>query len=99
MAQMEQDSEAARQLQRDMEEEDAANLAEQERVARQLQEQLEGEERAAMAEIRAAQQQEAANKTLPQAPVAEAACAAQRRLSLDADTWSLVLQVCLAWPV
>ncbi len=90
---METDQEAARQLQRDMEEEDAAKLAEQERLARQLQEQLEGEERAAMAEIRAAQQQEASDQTVAQAPAPESASAALRRLSLDADTWSLVLQV------
>ena len=51
--QIESDEVAARRLRREMEEEEAAKLAEQERLARKLLE----EERAAMADIRAAQEE------------------------------------------
>ena len=101
VAQLESDHETARQLQRDMEEEEAAKLAEQDLLARKLQKQLEEEERAHMADIRAAQERD--YHSLPQQaslagkpadpPVAEDVSAAQKRLSLDPDTWSLVLQV------
>lgn len=102
VAQLESDHETACQLQRDMEEEETAKLAEQDLLARQLQKQLEEEERAHMADIRAAQERD--NHPLPQQaslagkpadppPVAENVSAAQKRLSLDPDTWSLVLQV------
>lgn len=102
VAQLESDHETARQLQREMEEEEAAKLAEQDLLARKLQKQLEEEERAHMADIRAAQERD--NHSLPQqaasfagqpadAPVAEDISATQRRLSLDPDTWSLILQV------
>lgn len=106
VAQMESDHEKARQLRREMEEEEAAKLSEQERLARELQKQLEDEERAAMQDIRAAQEREIKSRPQQEAPCAgqaaavpyaagqaEDVSAAQRRLSLDPDTWSLVLQV------
>ena len=81
-------------------------LAEQEIAARELQKQLEQEEQQAMAEIRAAQEKDCA--VIPAASMEQAAPAAaargaqraantsdevQKRLSLDVQTWSLVLQV------
>lgn len=97
--QMERDQAAARQLQREIEAEDAAQLAEQERAARELQRQLEEEEQQAMAEIRAAQERDASIPARAPAPAKPAPkpqpahAEVQKRLSLDVDTWGLVLQL------
>mmetsp|Transcript_84609 Transcript_84609/g.137143 ORF Transcript_84609/g.137143 Transcript_84609/m.137143 type:complete len:288 (+) Transcript_84609:24-887(+) len=94
IAQIERDSEAARQLQRDMQDEDNAQLAEQEHAARELQKQLEYEEQLAMAEIRDAQAKEPAQvDAAVRAQKASGHSEAQKRLSLDVDTWGLVLQL------
>ena len=77
----------------------SAQLAEQERAARELQRQLEEEEQQAMAEIRAAQERDASIPARAPAPAKPAPkpqpahAEVQRRLSLDVDTWGLVLQV------
>ena len=95
---------------RELEAEDEAALAEQERIAREIQDKLEQDEAADMAAIRAAQAKDGMPTPAPApataiAPAATSSAAVenaagkrlseatQKRLSLDPDTWNLVLQL------
>jgi len=94
----------------ELEAQDEAALAEQERIAREIQDKLEQDEAADMAAIRAAQAKDGMPTPAPApataiAPAATSSAAVenaagkrlseatQKRLSLDPDTWNLVLQL------
>ena len=110
VSQLERDQELARQLEMELEAQDEAALAEQERIAREIQDKLEQDEAADMAAIRAAQAKDGMPTPAPApataiAPAATSSAAVenaagkrlseatQKRLSLDPDTWNLVLQL------
>jgi hypothetical protein len=97
VGQIESDQAVAHRLRREMEEEEAAKLAEQERLARKLQGQMEEEEAGKLAE-----QERLARKILEEERAAMADIRAaqeksvQRRQGFDPHAQSLVSQVSLA---